>query len=293
MSRKRLLLILSVPIYGVLVFFFLTALRMPLDIVIPRAVHSLSKGLVTMRVRDAGITFPGKVTLEDAGIRIRAKGSDICSVIPRILLDPEYGKLLTGRLSSLFFVDMPAGSLEGRMGFPLAGPLRDVLLSIHTEGFQLERMPPIQQALKRGIRGDFSGHVNLRGNLKDVTQCRGDGVLVISDGSIGTRMGLPGLEEIPFRRLELSYLLKDGEVDLEKAEMEGDLFSGSFQGKIMLEKTISRSRLSMKGILVPGEEIRANAILGQLIGKAAEKGGSIPVSVRGTLKAPRIVRGKS
>jgi type II secretion system protein N len=136
----------------------------------------------------------------------------------------------------------------------------------------------------------MTAELDLRGNLRTPAGAEGNGDIRIENGSLGAELGLPGLEEIPFELLAISFTLEKGRLALSSAEMNGPAFSGRFQGDIQIHNALSRSRLRLEGVLTPGPMVLENAFLSRFLQKVLKGEQSVRVRVGGTLQNPSIAR---
>ncbi len=292
MKTRGFFLIGGLVLFAVLLFAGLTLARIPVERLIAAKVHDASEGRVSLRMEALDLEFPDRVRMTGVLVRAAAGRSQVQGRLSSLRMRPDYGGLLRGYLPARFRAVSPAGTLVGRMGVSPGKGLRDGYADVRTEGFVLERVSSLSSFLDRGVRGRLSAQVDVRGNLEGLVRAQGKGALRIENGSVEARLGLPGLDRIPFESLEMSFLLENGVLSLPQADMTGPAFSGVFQGDIELRKKLSRSRLRLEGTLTPGPLVLENAFLSRFLQNVLKGEQSVRVLVRGTLESPSVVRDK-
>jgi len=277
-------------VYGLALFVLLTLTRMPVERLLAERVASATGGRVALHVEAFDLIFPDAAVLKNVRFRTAAGKARLQGRLEAMRIRPDYSGLLRGYLPVRFQGTTPGGTFGGRIGWSPGGGLRDGYVRIRTEGFDLERFPAIGGVLDRDLRGRMSAELDLRGNLKTPAGAQGNGDLRIENGALEADLGLPGLEEIPFDSLAMSFTVEKGILDLSRAEMTGPAFSGRFQGDITLRDVLSRSRLRLQGEMTPGPMVLENAFLSRFLQKVLKGEQSVRVRVRGTLQNPSIAR---
>lgn len=290
--KKKIVLGIILGCYGIGLFIALTLVRVPLTGVVVHTVNSALNGRALFSAERVDLEFPDRLRLKGAVIEIPGKASTIQEHVTEAVLRPEYRRLMQGYLPARFTGELSAGRMQGRFGLSRDVGLREAYLEVRTEGLELGSLKGMASALGREVGGTLSGELQLEGNLENVVQARGSGHITVIDGAMETKLGFPGLDTIPFERMEVLFSVQDGLVQLDQADMQGPVFTGSLRGTVELRPRLGRSRLSMQGTLAPGQEIRNNPFLGRLLGRAMQGERTIPVQVRGTLERPSIVRSK-
>lgn len=292
MKTRNFFFIGVLVLYAVLLFVGLTLARMPVERLVAAKVHDASGGRVSLRMEALDLGFPDRIHMTGVLVQAAAGRSRVQGRLSSLRMRPDYGGLLRGYLPVRFLAASPAGTLEGRIGVSPGKGMQDGYVAVQTDGFVLERFPSLSSFLDRGLRGNLSARMDLRGNLRSLDRARGEGALRIANGSVEARLGLPGLDRIPFESLEMAFLLENGVLSLSQADMTGPAFSGVFRGDIELEKRLSRSRLRLEGTLTPGPLVLENAFLSRFLQNVLKGEQSVRVRVRGTLESPAVVRDK-
>lgn len=290
--KKKIGLGIILGCFGIGLFIVLTLIRIPWTGVVVHTVNRALNDRALFSVEKVGLGLPDRLRLKGAVIEIPGKASSIQEQVTEAVLRPDYRRLIRGYLPARFTGELSAGRVQGRFGLSRDVGMRDAYLDVHTERLELARLQGMASALGRKVEGTLSGELQFQGNLEDVVQTQGSGHITIIDGAVETKVGFPGLDTIPFERVEVLFSVKDGLVQLEEADMQGPVFTGSLSGTVELRQRLSRSRLSVQGTLTPGPEIRENPFLGRLLGRAMQGERTIPIQVRGTLERPSIVRSK-
>lgn len=290
--KKKIFLGIILVCYGIGLFLVLTLIRVPLTSVVIYTVNSALNGRATFSADHVELGFPDRLRFEGGVIEVPRGSSTIREEVTKAVLQPEYRSLLQGYLPARFSGELSAGRVEGRFGVSRKEGVQDAYLVLHTEGVELSRLETVSSAFGRKVKGILNSELEFQGNLENAMQVQGQGQITISNGAIETRVGFPGLETIPFKRVEVAFSMKDGLVKLDSANMQGSFFTGSLSGTVALRQKLSLSRVSIRGTLSPGREIRQNPFLGRLLGRALQGESTIPIQVKGTLERPSIVREK-
>ncbi len=291
--KRKFLFIGILALYCIALFVILTLAGMPLERILASKLEEASNGRLTLYSDRIDFRFPDRVLMREVVVRLvagRPGEAGIEGRVDTLRIRPDYGGLFRGYLPVRFQGEAPAGSFNGVMGISAGGGARDGYASLRTDEFSLERFPAIRALLGREINGLLSADVDVRGDLRGLISAEGKGSLLMERGSLEARLGVPGLEQIPFDSIEMSFTLEDGTLNLLKAGMKGPAFSGDFQGDIELHKDLQRSRISLEGELTPGPLVLNNAFLGGLLGEVLEGGRSVSILVSGTLGRPAVKR---
>jgi type II secretion system protein N len=288
--KRKLAFVVLLAAYGIVLFAVLTLARMPLERLLAERLAAASNGRVAVRVDAFDGTFPDGAVLKNVLFRTATGKADLQGRLDTLRVRPDYSGFLRGYLPVRFLGTAPAGSVRGRIGWSPWNGLQDGYVRVRTEGFDLERFPALGALLDRDLRGRLSADLDLRGNLERPAGTTGKGELQIENGALGAELGLPGLEEIPFEALRMSFTVETGTLKIARAEMTGPAFSGGFGGEVELRDALSRSRLRLRGELTPGPMVLENAFLSRFLRKVLEGEQSVRVRVRGTLQNPSIAR---
>jgi len=286
--RRNVFFIGLLALYGIVLFAVLTLPRIPLERMITGMLQGAGNGRVTVGVNDLDLAFPDRVRMNQVRYQIATAGTFLAGRVDTLEMRPDYGDLLRGRLPLRFTGTTPAGPFQGRMSVSLFRGSRNGTMSLHTDGFSLDKYPLIESALDRRVRGVLSGDVEIHGDLRRPLDGEGKGRLHMGEGAIEARLGLPGLDEIPFSSMEMAFVLRERVIHVSQAEMKGPAFQGSFTGEIRLTQDLRKSPMDLQGELVPGPMILDNAFLSPLLEKVLKGNRSATVRIRGTLERPAI-----
>ena len=136
------------------------------------------------------------------------------------------------------------------------------------------------------------GTVDLAGPINNLQRIRGKGLFFLENGSISTRLNLPGMESFPFESIRLAFTVQDGMVTLKDSEMKGPMFSGGLSGTIRLNEKIIRSSPQITVKMRPGPALEKNELARQFLGKLSAENRPLIIKVGGTLERPSIAWSK-
>ncbi len=290
--KKKFAFIGLLTVYGIILLVLLTVARMPMEKVLAAKLMEASAGRVALHIEEFDPVFPDKAVLKNVLFRIQGGGIDSQVRLDALRVHPDYTGLFRGYIPVRFQGATPGGTVRGRIGWSPGKGFNDGYVQVHTQEFVLERFPSVGALLDRDITGRLSAEVNIRGDLEGLVKAEGSGTLRIDNGALEADLGLPGLQNIPFESLDMTFTLDQGNLVLSRAEMTGPAFSGGFQGDIALREPLQRSRLRLQGELTPGHMVLENAFLSRFLQKVLKGEQSVRVRVRGTLQSPSIARSK-
>lgn len=290
--KKKIVLGIILGCYGIGLFIVLTLVRVPWTGVVVHTANRALNGSAFFSAEHVDLRFPDRLRIQGGVLEVPRGASMLRQDVTEAVLRPDYRNLIRGYLPARFSGDLAAGRVEGRFGMSRRIGMRDAYLFLRAEKLGLARLDVMASTLGRKVEGTLNGELRFQGNLENVLQVQGQGHITVADGSVETRVGFPGLETVPFDRVEVVFSVKDGRVQLDQADMKGPVFSGSLSGTVALRERVSRSRLSVRGTLTPGREIRQNPFLERLLGRALEGKRTLPIQVGGTLERPSMKRSK-
>jgi len=117
--------------------------------------------------------------------------------------------------------------------------------------------------------------------------------VLLKEGSIDTRIGIPGMETIPFKDFKLAFSIKDGKIILENSKMDGPMFSGNFSGEIILQEVITQSQIMITAKMKAGPLLENDQLAGKFLTKIMKGNDSLIIRVGGSINRPNIKWGKS
>lgn len=288
--KRKFILICGLTLFGLFLFAFLTLAGMPVDRILASRLYKASDGGLALTSDHMGLRFPDRIIMKGVAFRFTQGNISVEGRLDALEMRPEYRRITKGYVPVLFEGKTPAGSFQGSAGVSIREGMKNGFASLSAAGLSLEMFPFVKSLMDREIKGLLSVDVDMDGDLRGLFDARGKGNLLVENGAIEARLGIPGLEQIPFDTLEISFYLEDGILHISRAEMKGPAFSGYFKGDIELHQEFQRSWVSLEGDLTPGRLVLDNAFLGGLLGRVLEGGESVSVSVNGPPGSPAITR---
>jgi type II secretion system protein N len=185
---------------------------------------------------------------------------------------------------------LAGGVIEGNAGISAFSGLEKGYFSMKTSGLSLDGLG-LGDLLNRNVKGTLTGDMSVEGRLTDAARLSGQGLLVLRNGSVETKLDLAGLKAVPFDRLQLPLTLREGLVSIEKAEMEGPWFSGTVSGQIQVKRPFGGSTLALNGRLKTGAGLDSNPTVRSLLGRIRKTGDQIVVKVGGAIGSPTVTWG--
>jgi len=284
-DRKKILWA-GLAVYALILFFFLTLYRLPADQLIAMTTAHVSQGRLNIEARRVSPIFPAGYRLEDVSCTVQSGEILARDHLKSLTLRPGLMRFLVGYLPVGFRCALQRGQLDGKAGASLFRGPRKGYLTIDASEVYLEDFNILQSLSRRALQGRLKAGMTIEGNMTDPSQLTGEGRVLWEQGSIETKLSIPGLEAVPFDALTLAFTAVDGKVTLKESAMKGPMFSGSLAGEIKLAKKIARSQLMIEARLTPGPLLRNNEMASQFLAKSRK--GPLIITVKGTLERPSI-----
>lgn len=280
--------------YGVLLALALLYYRFPSDAV--RDYLQGSAGSV-----DPGLVLSiGKVAPSyDLGMRLMgveishqevAKGSIFKA--ESLVIRPGIWSLVRGRLKLLFKGIAYSGAIKGSAQFAEGKTRQALTLSLELEKMRLDDHETLQGLVGRRVKGDLSGVISYAGRLEALMEGEGEANLTLINGQVEPQQPLLNLiKSIDFRDMGIKMALRNRRVDLSRVEWKGQSMQGTVSGVVILNKSLPRSSLDLRGTVEPlGDLSRSLAEgLGEVRSlKQRLKGGKLSFVIQGSISSPSI-----
>lgn len=228
-------------------------------------------------------TFPAGIEAE--GVDIALKGKEPFIHIDNLIAWPDYMGLLSGKVRFSYAGAVETGVLKGGAGF---GVLGGSFISLEADGVPISAVPAINRFVT-GLSGSFAGtaEVSMEGEgmcPSGFAEFRGEG---LKGGNVSFR-GIP-LSVGSIGEAGMDAKFSDCRVDLKGLWLDGSDLSARIEGRIQVERPLSRSPLDLTLELVPKKPLFRGendvlAILRQFQGSA----NYYKVPVKGTLGSPSL-----
>jgi type II secretion system protein N len=291
--NRKIFSLAGLILYICLLFFVLTLYRLPADKLVAATLENLSEGKLLFKAGKMSPMFPDGYKMEDIFYGILVGDTMLTDNLESLTICPSYRGLFAGYFPVIFEGSMPKGIFQGKIGVSIINRMEKGYLSIKTFDLLLEDMDILTPLIKRELKGKLNGEMKIKGNLADFSEIDGEGYLSVDDGSIETRIGLPGMESVPFDSIKLAFSLENGRVALRDSEMNGPMLSGKMSGAIDLKKKIFLSRLKLEAKMNPGPALVNNPLAGRFLSKIRRGNNPFIIKIGGTLSSPSIRWSKS
>ncbi|MCX8071512.1 MAG: type II secretion system protein GspN [Candidatus Binatia bacterium] len=273
--------------YTFVVFLIALAFTFPHDLLIRRALHSLDRGPLPLRVQGAGLSVWKGYQLTGLRIGGAEDGRPPLLELSSVWARPLWSEWARGNVyAAKIGAELYGGLLDGALQYREAG-LNGVLT---WQRVQLGRYRALQSQLEEGqITGAVAGNIafELRGTAFQQGQANGELVvdnLRLSQAKIS---GWP-VPDLEFKQVKSKIRVSPGKVELTDISASGDLIiQGS--GQITLREPYGESLLNLRLTVAPGTSASdtVKAVLA-LLPKPAGGKPDAPVTVSGTLAHPKI-----
>ncbi|MEN8199419.1 MAG: type II secretion system protein GspN [Thermodesulfobacteriota bacterium] len=126
------------------------------------------------------------------------------------------------------------------------------LEDIQLTDLNLAEFPFLQQTLGRDVTGSLSGTGSYQGGWQqDGAPGKGQGNLVVSEGSFSLLLPIFSLNSIDLKKMSSELVLENNRLRLAKGNFQGKELMGAFSGDIALKHPLTQAPLTFKGTLEP------------------------------------------
>jgi type II secretion system protein N len=285
--KNRLIIVFAIA-YTLVLFVALTLWRMPTERLIPYFGERMSKGRLLLKMERASYSFPLGFNLEKISYALFGGENPMVDRLDRLSFRLNPFGLIQASLPVSFQAYFTGGTaaIRGSASIPLVG--KNANLEITVSNFELGEMSGIKSLSGRDLKGTAGGDLKLRGDPSDLSTLSGKGRFQVQKGSVDTRMDLAGLKAIPFEIVRIPFTIKDGQLELEKAEMEGPMLTGALTGRIKLNKVLGSSALELIARFRPGPLFNQDPLAAALLSGIKDGSKEIILKIGGSLQKPTV-----
>jgi type II secretion system protein N len=287
-KRTKPLFYIALAAYAVLLFFFMTALRLPMGEIMSGRVRDMTGGKVLFQATHVVPRLPLRYQMEDVRLGLMRGNTLTRDRLEMLSIEAEYLRFFLGFLPLAFEGRVSAGRFSGRMGVSILSGLDRGYVSAQGNNLSLESFDFIRHFSPRQMTGTLRGQIAVKGDLKDPSKWAGSGNFQVDRGSIETKINISGIKIVPFDVILFSFTLKNGILSLKQAKMDGPMFSGQYEGEIKLNTKLKRSALQINGDMTPGPLLKNNELARQFLSRMTKGNRPIRIIIRGTLERPAI-----
>lgn len=280
----KIILLIGLIVYGLVLFLALTFYRLPADKILSGTLDRMTHGKILLSVEKRSSSLWKGHLLEGLTWTIASGTSEVVESMESLTLSPNLLRLFQGYVPINMKGVIAKGSFEASVGISMLRGLRKGYASLEALGIELENLAVLNRLAQREIKGKLKGQAELYGNLNDLMRTNGQGIIVVEDGAVDIKADVFGLRTLPFTKLTLPLIVKDGVTDLKGGEIRGPVFGGEFEGQIKLHHDFQASPIQVKARITPGQSSHD----GQA-GKSPVRGARpIVIELRGTIGSPII-----
>ena len=279
--------------YTIILSLLMIFYRLPADKLIASTLDRYSDGRLLFKAEKTAYIFPSEYRMEEISFGLHLGETPISDHLRSLSFGPDYGALFSGYLPIKIKGLMSRGDITAKVGISIRDGLNNGYLSINFNDLYLDDLNIFKSFSDRALKGKMKGELSLEGDLIDPANLHGKGRFMMKEGAIGTKIDIPGMNEVPFNNLQIDFSIKNGMISLKKSEMTGPLFSGKFFGEIKLKKKIVESRINIRGEMSLGPLAGKNQFIVQFIKKIRKNKGPFIIKMEGTLERPIIFWSKS
>jgi type II secretion system protein N len=273
--------------YAVVLFTAMTLYRLPAQKLIQEGLLQLTDGQVAITAERISPSFPLGYRLENVEYSTVLGGEFSKDRVKLLRIFPEYSNLVMGYFPVVIKGDMPRGSFELRTGVSMRRGSKDSYVSLRTSEAYLEDFNVLRLFSGRGLKGKIRAEVSLRGNIQDL-KINGDGHLLVEEGALESHLDQLGINDIPFKKMNIPFSVREGLISVRESEMAGPLFSGTFSGEIKLTKPLARTLLKLTARMKPGPGLAGSEQAGRFMAALGAGGEPLVIKLGGTLQQPFV-----
>jgi len=173
---------------------------------------------------------------------------------------------------------------EGRGGGPLA-------LNVELKDMQIEKHEDLLRMIGRSIEGGVNGILAYSGKADAPMEGEGEADLTVSSGEVALLQPLFGLQAIDFDELWVKLVLRNHQLELNRAELRGPNLRGTVSGRVILRQELMQSGLDLRGTVEPlGEfhkSLASDPLTMKFMGQRL-KGGKLSFAIQGDVDKPTL-----
>ena len=204
---------------------------------------------------------------------------------------PGLWSLLQGEPQLSFKGQAYGGRFKGRALFAEGVQEGPLVLNLELKDMQIEKHEDLLRMVGRRIKGGVDGALTYTGKADLPMEGEGEADLKLSRGEVALLQPLFGLQSIDFDELWLKLLLRNRQVELNRAELKGPNLRGTVSGRVILREELMRSGLDLKGTVEPLGEFHKSLASDPLTMKFINqrlKGGKLSFAIQGDVDKPRL-----
>jgi type II secretion system protein N len=204
---------------------------------------------------------------------------------------PGLWSLLQGEPKLSFKGLAYGGRFKGRALFGEGIQEGPLVLNLELKDMQIEKHEDLLRMVGRRIKGGVDGTLTYTGKADSPMEGEGEADLKLSSGEVALLQPLFGLQSIDFDELWVKLLLRNRQVELNRAELKGPNLRGTVSGRVILREELMRSGLDLKGTVEPLGEFHKSLASDPLTMKFINqrlKGGKLSFAIQGDVDKPRL-----
>jgi type II secretion system protein N len=208
-----------------------------------------------------------------------------------LLVRPGVWSLLRGEPKLSFKGSAYGGRFNGHALFGEGGLEGPLSLNVELKDMRVERHEHLLRMAGRRIEGGVNGTLTYNGKAEAAMEGEGAADLTLSGGEVALLQPLFGLQAIDFDEMDLQLLLRNRQLELDRAELKGPNLRGTVSGRVLLRQELMRSALDLKGTVEPLGEFHkslANDPLAMKFMGQRLKGGKLSFAIQGDVDRPRL-----
>ncbi len=193
-----------------------------------------------------GLSFPPSVLLTEVAIEING---DLFFVFDRLKLTPRWRSIFSAEKVFRFMAEAYGGEMSGFFSTGNNGGDGRLSASCLFSQMHLEEMPMISSHLGDRLSGILDGNFEMEAVPQQMAT--GSGNVFITNCNFLMPVSFLDNDRLSFHQVEAEFALKDNNLDILNAEMQGPELTGKVSGCIFFETPIERSEMDLVIAVTP------------------------------------------
>lgn len=275
--------------YTLALFVVFVVATFPYQILVDRLVGMVESETVDIDFKEAHFAWHRGLALRQ--VRLSALAAETAGPlleVETLWVRPVLAELVRGNPYALALrAELYGGAANGFL------QLRDQIVSgtLGVEAVSLGRYRPLTSLLEEGhIAGRISGQVSFEAAGANIENAQVNGEVRLDNASLeSAKISGFGVPDLHFASSRLSFAVRQGRLEIEQLNANGDEINVTASGQVTLREPIDSSVLNLKASVLPGKNA-PDAIRGliAMIPKPRDAKPDAPLRISGTLRNPRF-----
>lgn len=286
MNRTKKIVAYSLYVTGVTVFFLY--MLFPSDTIRTYAEHifaELSPG-TALTIEWINPTVPPGIRFANASIQFE---KETVVRFDHGHFVPAYLSMISSRPRGNFSAAVGNGMIDGTISVHSEKDDRTLSSRINLAAVDLGAIPILNGFYPANASGNLDGEIFYEASMHQGVQPNGNGSAIFTIAGLRVNLDedILGMNQFLFSSVKAEAQMENGLISIKRLDMEGNQFSASGKGTLLMRYPIESSKIDLAGTIQLHPEIIRQ--FGALIPRHYLEKGEVPVRITGTLAAPRYM----